>query len=60
MLEIPIDKCQKCDLETIIDPNNRQYFFGLIEKIQKLKANVTGKLFSISVKTHRDKDIGKN
>ena len=32
MLEIPIDKCQKCDLETIIDPNNRQYFFWINRK----------------------------
>ena len=27
MLEIAIDNCQKCDLETIIDPINRQYFW---------------------------------
>ena len=27
MLEITIDNCQKCDLETIIDPNNSQYFW---------------------------------
>ena len=27
MLEIIIDNCQKCDLETIIDPNNSQYFW---------------------------------
>ena len=26
MLEINIDNCHKCDLETIIDPNNSQYF----------------------------------
>ena len=26
MLEITIDNCHKCDLETINDPNNRQYF----------------------------------
>ena len=25
-LKITIDKCNKCDLETIIDPNNSQYF----------------------------------
>ena len=25
MLEITIDKCNKCDLETIIDPNNVKY-----------------------------------
>ena len=27
MSEITIDNCQKCDLETIIDPNNSQYFW---------------------------------
>ena len=27
MLEIAIDNCNKCDLETIIDPNNNQYFW---------------------------------
>ena len=27
MLEIKIDNCQECDMETIIDPNNSQYFW---------------------------------
>ena len=27
MLEIKIDNCYKCDLETITDPNNSQYFW---------------------------------
>ena len=27
MLEIAIDNCYKCDLETINDPNNSQYFW---------------------------------
>ena len=27
MLEITIYNCHKCDLETIIDPNNTQYFW---------------------------------
>ena len=27
MLEITIDSCRKCDLETIIDPSNSQYFW---------------------------------
>ena len=27
MLEITIDNCHKCNLETIIDPNNSQYFW---------------------------------
>ena len=25
MLEITIDNCHKCDLETVIDPNNSQF-----------------------------------
>ena len=27
ILEITIDNCYKCDFETIIDPNNSQYFW---------------------------------
>ena len=27
MLEIAIDNCHKCDIETINDPNNTQYFW---------------------------------
>ena len=27
MLEITIDNCYKCDLETINDPSNSQYFW---------------------------------
>ena len=33
--------------------------FGLIEEIQKLKLNVTGKLYLISIKTYRLKNIEK-
>ena len=40
------------------DPNNN--VFGLIEEIYKLKPKVTGKLLSISIKTYRDKNVGKN
>ena len=32
MLQITIDNCHKCDLETINDPSNSQYF-GLIEEV---------------------------
>ena len=55
MLEITIDNCNKCDLETIIDPNNSQYFW-----INRRDLEIESKLFQISVKTHRDKNIGKN
>ena len=27
MLEITVNNCNKCDSETIIDPNNNQYFW---------------------------------
>ena len=27
MLDITIDNCNKCDIETINDPNNSQYFW---------------------------------
>ena len=59
MLEITTDNCHKCDLETI-NASNSQYFWINRRYFQKLKANVTGKLFLISVKTHRDKNIAKN
>ena len=56
MLEITIDNCYKCDLETINDPNNSQYF--CINR--RHFVNVTGKLFFISIKTYRLKNIEKN
>ena len=28
ILEITIDNCRKCDVETINDPNNSQYFWN--------------------------------
>ena len=58
MLEITIDNCRKCDIKTMIQIIVS--IFGLIEEIYKLKANVTGKLFSISIKTDRLKNIGRN
>ena len=33
---------------------------GLIEEIYKLKLNVTGKLFLISIKTYQRKNIEEN
>ena len=49
MLEATIDNCYKCDLETIFDPNNSQYVW-----INRRDS------FSVSVKTHLDKNIEKN
>ena len=54
-----IDNSHKYDLEKLLTQIIVN-IFGLIEEIQKLKANVAGKLFSISIKTHRDKNVGKN
>ena len=50
MLEITLNNCYKCDLERVIQIIVN--IFGLIEEILKLKLNVTGKLFLISIKTY--------
>ena len=57
MLEITIDNCQKCDLETVIDPKNSQYFW-----INRRDLEIESKRNwqAISVKIHREKNIGKN
>ena len=34
MLEIAIDNCNKCDIETINDPNNSQYFWIKIRDLE--------------------------
>ena len=59
MLEITIDNCYKCDLETINDPNNSQYFW-INRRDFEIESKRSWQLFPISVKTHRDKNIGKN
>ena len=40
MLEITIDNCHKCNLETITDPNNSQYFW-----INRRDLEIESKLF---------------
>ena len=40
MLEITRDNCNKCDLETITDPNNSQYFW-----INRRDLEIESKLF---------------
>ena len=57
MLEITIDNCHKCDLETINDSNNSQYFW--INR-RDLEIETKRKLFLISIKTYRLKNIEKN
>ena len=34
ILEIAIDNCHKCNLETVIDPNNSQYFWIIRRDIE--------------------------
>ena len=51
MLEITISNCYKCDLETIIDPNNSQYDW-INRRDLGIESKRNCKLFSISVKTH--------
>ena len=55
MLEITIDNCYKCDLETINDPNNSQYFW-----INRTDLETKTNVFLISIKTYRLKNIEKN
>ena len=59
MLEITIDNCYKCNLETINDPNNSQYFW-INRRYLEIETKVTSKLFLISMKTYQLKNIEKN
>ena len=59
MLEITIDNCHKCYLETIIDPNNSEDFW-INRRDLKIESKRNWQASLISVKTHRDKNIGKN
>ena len=59
MLEITIDSCNKCEMEIVNDPNNSQYFW-INRRGLEIETKRNCKLFSISVKTHRHKNIGKN
>ena len=59
MLEITIDNCYKCDLETINDPNNSHNIW-INRRDFEIETKVTGKLFLISMKTYRLKNIEKN
>ena len=58
MLEITLGNCYKCDLETINDPNNSQYFW--INRRDLEIESKRNKLFLISIKTYRLKNIEKN
>ena len=59
MLEITKDNCHKCDLETIIDQNNSQYFW-INRRDLEIESKRNWQAILISVKTHQVKNIGKN
>ena len=55
MLEITIDHYNKCDLETITDPNNSQHFW-INKRDLEIESKCKLLLISIkSIKTHRVK-----
>ena len=58
MLKI-VDSCYKCDLETINDPNNSQYFW-INRRDLEIESKRNWQAILISVKTHQVKNIGKN
>ena len=58
MLEITIDKCYKCDLETINDPNNSQYFW-INRRDLEIETKRNWQVILISIKTYRLKSIVK-
>ena len=59
MLEITIDNCYKCDSKTINDPNNTQYFW-IIRRDFEIETKGNCKLFLISIKTYKLKNIEEN
>ena len=59
MLEIAIDNCYKCDLETINDPNNSQYFW-INRRDLKIETKRNWNLFLIIINTYRLKNIERN
>ena len=75
MLEITIDNCYKCDLETIDDPNNSQYFWinrrdleietkrnwqVIFDKYKELTPNITFQPNKIFVRNDLSEKIIKN
>ena len=59
MLEITIYNCYKCNLETINDLKNSQYFW-INRRDLEIETKTTGKLFLISIKTYQLKNIEEN
>ena len=59
MLEITIDNCYKCDLETIIDPNNSQYFL-INRKDLEIERKRNSQAIFDKCKDSSRQNIGKN
>ena len=59
MLEITINNCHKCDIETINDPNNSQHFW-INRRDLEIETKRNWQTIFISVKTHQHKNIEKN
>ena len=59
MLEITIDDLYKCDLETINDPYNSQYFW-INRRDLEIETKCNLQVILINIKTYQLKNIGKN
>ena len=59
MLEITIDNCHKCDLETINDPNNSQYF-GINRRDFQIETKRNWQVIFDKIKTYQLKNIERN
>ena len=59
MLQITKDNCHKFNLETIIDPNNRQHFW-INRRDAKIESKPNWQAIFDEYKDYRVKNIGKN
>ena len=59
VLEITIENCYKCDLETINDPNNSQYIW-INGRDFEIETKLKWQVILISIKTYPLKNIEKN
>ena len=58
ILEMAIENCHKCDMETINDSNNSQYFW-INRRDLEIESKRNWQAICDNVKTRRDKNIGK-
>ena len=59
VLEITIENCYKCDLETINDPNTSQYIW-INGRDFEIETKLKWQVILISIKTYPLKNIEKN